>query len=336
MKNYLVGLVVFGMVGCGSSSMMQQPQVDAGPSYPPGFNPPAPPPGGAQFIGKQFSVPAGTEVFKCVYFDVSEELAADLQIKSLQTYQMPGGHHIIFSTVVDSYHPTDDVHDCTDEEMVYTRFIGAGGANPGLAIVLPQGIALQVPAHKRFMIQSHYVNATDSDITVLDAVNLIPAEQPVTQIASMAASSDDTFTLPPMAYTTRDMACTVPADVSVYEMIGHTHEWGKKFNYTLERAADHSTQVLYDNGMVDPSFRSNANIISYPVDMPLQLKMGDILHLHCEWMNDTTSAITFPKEMCVAAWYYTPSNGFEVCDQDGGTFVSQNIGGKPAHLIKSW
>ncbi len=291
---------------------------DASP-YPADFQPPPPPPGGAQLLGKPFTVPAGTEVLKCVYLDGT--LPADMDLKSVQGYQTSGGHHILFSSVVDTYHPADDVHDCTDVEMIYSRTIAGTGTQS--AVVLPDGLAMKVQAGKRFVIQSHYINATDHDIVAMDAVNLIPAAQPVATYVSMAAANDDTFTLPAMQQTTVDTTCNVAFDMQLYNLIGHTHEYGKKFSFTVEHAGG-SMETLYDNPDVSPSFRDNAVQVTWPPNAPEQLVAGDKLHMHCEWDNTTNHDITFPQEMCAAAFYYAPSHGFLICDNGGDFFTQGN------------
>jgi hypothetical protein len=327
MKRFL--FVICALTACGSDGDPAGADAPPAPQYPPGFDPPAPPPGGVQFLGKPFEVAPGEEVFKCVYLD--GVLPEDMDIGGLQTYQMNGGHHVIFSWVVDSYTPADPVHDCGDTEMVWHRFVGAGGADPNLTLDMPEGVALKVPGGKRLVIQAHYINSGDEPMTVMDAVNPLPMDGPVERYAAMAAQSDASFTLPPGEYTTRDLTCNVTEPTNVFRMVGHTHEWGRIFKFELEHA-DGSREMLYENLNILPDFRDNAEVRKWDPDAPLALVPGDKLHLRCEWMNDTPDPLYFPQEMCVSSFYYYPSRGFEVCDVDGGTFQAENPNGKPVRV----
>jgi hypothetical protein len=288
-------------------------------SFPEGFAPPPPPEGGVQLLGKPFVVAPFQEVLQCVYLD--DRLAENLDIEALSTYQMDGGHHVVFMWIIDSYQPATDVHECTDYEMVNQRFIGAGGSDSQVTVETPEGVAIRVPGKKRFAIQSHYINTTEDEITVMDAVNLIPAKGAVDTLAAMAAHVDDTFELPPGQLTVRDSTCNVTKEGHVFQMVGHTHELGKRFRHTLERKSG-DTEVLYENKEIAPDFRSNAQTRVWPPEAPLLLSVGDKLHLHCEWDNTTPETVLFPKEMCVSAFYYYPARGFEICNVNGGTFES--------------
>lgn len=287
-------------------------------SLPQGFNPPPPAAGVVQILGKPFVVEPEQEVVQCVYLD--DQIPADLDIQAISSYQMEGGHHVLFMYVTDSYQPESPIHECTEREMVFQRFIGAGGADADrLGVQTPEGIALRVPGKKRFVIQSHYVNSTDQPMTVMDAVYLYPITGPIQHLASMAIHLDDTFELPPGVETTRDSTCHLTEDSNVFQFIGHTHEYGKKFRLAIEHA-DGSAETIYENLDVTPDFRSNPQIRVWPKESPLVLKSGEKMHLHCEWNNTTPEKIRFPKEMCAGAFYYYPSRGFEVCNQDGGMF----------------
>ncbi len=306
------------LASCSSDSPVDEVAAqDAAPEvqYPVGFNPPPPPANGVQILGKPFTVQPGEDVFMCVY--LSEELSADINMSSMQAYQMSGGHHIILSSVTDNYQPETDVHICDDSEMTNHRPIGVGGANA--SVDAPSGVAFLAPGGKRLVIQSHYINATDEPIEVMDAVNLIAIDGTPDALAAMMVLNDLTLELPPGVTTTREMECTVSETSKVFMLTGHTHEWGRNFALSLTRAGTTDKELLYA-AEAGPGFRDEPPMKTYPEDNVLQLEPGDKLSMKCEWFNDENAAIYFPKEMCSAPLFYYPSRGFEVCGQDGGGF----------------
>jgi len=286
-----------------------------------GFAPPPPPDNGVQVLGLPFVVEPGREVFMCVY--LPDMLPADLDVVRAETYQMAGGHHVIFSWVADGYQPDSDVHECTDGEMTHHRMIGVGGPNPDLVIEVPDGVAFKAPGGKRLVMQSHYINTNDHPIVVRDAVNLFASEAPVDNYASQMVVIDFNFKLPPQQITVREMTCNVTQPSKVFMVAGHTHEWGRRFTLDLNRA-NGAVETLYDVD-IGAGFRDEPPLVVYPSSAPLELDPGDRLHMRCEWFNDTPDPLFYPAEMCAAPLFYYPTRGFELCGQDGGDFVSVQL-----------
>lgn len=303
---------LFALPACSSDP---QPPLQEGD--PPGFAPPPAPARGTQVLGLPFTVDAGAEAFMCVYLD--QPLDRTYDVSRVETYQMPGGHHIIFSWVVDGYEPVSSVHPCDDSEMSQHRLIGVGGPNPAFAIEAPAGVAFEAPGNKRLVIQSHYVNTSTEPMVVRDAINLVEAEGPLHAHASQMVMVDMTFELPPQAPTVRKTTCNVTAESKVFALAGHTHQWGEHFSLELLRGGQ--SEMLYDVEAGE-GFRDEPPLTTYPVDAPLELHPGDALRMTCEWFNDEPDAIRYPKEMCAAPMFYYPSRGFEICPNDGGEFVS--------------
>ncbi len=290
--------------------------------YPVGFNPPPPPPNGVQLLGLPFIVQPGEDVFMCVY--LPEELSEDLNMQALSAYQMPGGHHIILSSVIDGFEPSSPVHKCDESEMTNHRLVGVASNNETFKIQAPDGVAFQAPGGKRLVIQSHYINATDAPIEVMDAVNLIRAEGEIREVAGMMVMNDLSFELLPGQSTTREMSCTITEASTIFMLTGHTHEWGLNFSLGLTPLGSTEEEMLFDIA-VGPGFRDEPPLRSFDQDNLLELKPGDKLHMRCDWFNDKPGPIYFPEEMCSAPMFYYPSRGFEVCAQDGGSFEGLDI-----------
>ncbi len=305
------GLILILAATACAGDVMPEPE----PEYPVGFNPPPPPEIGVQLLGVPFEVQPGEEVFQCVY--LPERLAQDLDIVEMVAYQMVGGHHILFSWVDDDFEPNETPHECDESEMVNHRLIGVGGTEQ--AVPTPEGVAYKAPGGKRLVIQSHYVNASDNPITVMDAINLIGTDKPITDYASQMVLIDLTFELPAMERVNRSIECEITEESKVFTLTGHTHEWGERFTLELTRAGETEAVSVFDVD-VDEGFRDEPPMLNFEPADPLVLHPGDKLRMECQWFNDTAASIFYPKEMCAAPLFYYPSRGFEICAQDGGLF----------------
>jgi hypothetical protein len=55
----------------------------------------------------------------------------------------------------------------------------------------------------------------------------------------------------------------------------------------------------------------------FGIAAPYVAHAGDVYHTHCEWLNETSSPLAFPDEMCAGFGYYFPSLGYEIACEDG-------------------
>ena len=63
-----------------------------------------------------------------------------------------------------------------------------------------------------------------------------------------------------------------------------------------------------------PMLRDTPEIVYY--DPPLALQKDDRVRMTCHWNNLTGHDLTWPEEMCVAFMYYSPGQGFLICDSE--------------------
>ncbi len=260
----------------------------------------------------EFEVPVG-DSFTCFYTDVYSP--RELSVYAAQGTQELGGHHII-AYYADEPRPVG-YHPCTDEEMTNLHQIagsaGAGSAESPLA--LRDNLALKVPAGKQFVLQAHYINATDEVQRVNDSVTLLLMKtEDVRAYVNYFVTNDDTFEIPARANYSHTTYCTTQRDLDVVLTLGHMHEDGRQ--YTLEIVDD--SNALMDTLRDDtwqPSFTSHPPTTYYPADQPLHIPAGTRLRQTCEWDNTTDRMMIFPREMCLSFMYYFPGEGDDiVCD----------------------
>jgi hypothetical protein len=283
---------------------------------------PLPPPThGVQLVmPKEATIKAGGDQMWCW---VPEVPAGTLDTDQLVTVaagsQGGGGHHLfVFMTLVPR--KTGDIFDCTQvEQMVTMQPLVAplSPTSPTFGKVLPEGYAIRIPAGAQLVVQSHYVNIKTQPIAIKDMVNLEFAEDPstVTEAAYWTESSTS-FDIPNGQHKVTDV-CTMHGDLTVLSVLGHMHEWGKKFSFTVTpKGGQTPATPTYSVDEWTAAFRDSPPLTVYPANQPLTLHDGDVLTMTCEWNNDTNSDLTFPHEMCTTFGAYAPvrPEGFFSCD----------------------
>jgi hypothetical protein len=260
----------------------------------------------------EFEIPVG-DSFTCFYTD--EYSPAELSVWSAIGEQHLGGHHIIVYYAEQErpvgYHP------CTDEEMTNLHQLsgasGIGNTEPPLQ--LHDDLAIKVPPGKQFVLQAHYINATDSPRTVNDRVTLqMLKPEDVRGYVNYFVTNDERFEIPPSANYSHTSYCTLERDLDIVLTLGHMHEDGR--HYTLD-VVDGANQVMMPlrSDAWQPSYTSHPPITKYPADAPLRLTAGTRLRQTCEWDNAGDRTVIFPREMCLAFMYYFPGGGNDlVCD----------------------
>jgi hypothetical protein len=199
--------------------------------------------------------------------------------------------------------------------MLELRFlVGAGGAG-GVSLSLPEGMALRIKPGQQLVIQSHYINTSPEDRTVMDAVDLHLASADTSpEIADAFAVLADDIAIPPFAVEHESVKnCVIDREMDIHLLLGHTHDFGVLFQ--MEHVPQEGpTELLYwatDGALL----RDDPDVTIY--EEPLHLVPGDVLRVTCRWTNTTPEPLGWPAEMCVGFMYYTPAEGFLICDDSG-------------------
>jgi hypothetical protein len=228
-------------------------------------------------------------------------------VQTQWTYQSPGGHHVVVlgtKAPADLY-PDGEVLDCTTTDSLpmlssEPLFLGDGSFDPEkveTVTALPAGMASEITAGQRLILQSHYINATADPILVRDALSLELVDPATVETwAAPLIQFDAGFALPP-GRSSVEVDCTIDRDVDLLFLGGHMHEWGAAFSTELTRASGEAT-TLYDVPVWDPLYRDLPPLERY-AEGELHLAAGDRLRTTCTWDNDTDHVMTFPEEMCV-------------------------------------
>ncbi len=256
---------------------------------------------GIEFYSPEFEVPEG-DSFTCIYLDY--DTAEDIAIASADGRQGHGGHHILAMFADDHREP--GVHACTDEEMVNLHQIAGTAGDGGQVLGLPEGLALRVPAGKQIVLQAHYINTTGAPFKVVDRVkiNKTPIED-VKEYVNYYVTNDDSFEVDPHAPLERTTECVVDRDFNMAIALPHMHELGKHFKLELLDADGTLSDTVIDTDWLE-FYVSHPPVRSFEMAAPYQLKKGQRLRQTCTWDNSTSEPVIFPREMCLAFFYYWP------------------------------
>jgi len=257
------------------------------------------------------TIPPRTERLVCSY--LSAPIDAPMWVNRTVGQQMTGGHHAaVFLAVSPSDEPP---HECRDDEMSNFRFAAGAGGGGGQDTDLPDGVALKIEPGQQFVIQSHYINATDAPMEVMDAVDLVQVEEEtVRERVDPFAIIYSELDIPARAegFEVRK-TCRLQSPISVYMLLGHTHDAGVLFEFIHHAGGlgAGAARTLY-RATDGPLLRDNPEIKYF--DPPLPFAADDVLEVVCRWDNPSDEALGWPDEMCVALMYYGPGAGWMTCD----------------------
>lgn len=291
------------------------------------FEPPDPSAEWMRMYTPPLTIPAGSERLWCSYIEAPED---DIRLRAATGKQMEGGHHIAIFVGLAGM-PDERMIDCTDISMGSLRFVTGAGGTGGKDLQMPEGVALTIKKGETIVIQSHYINASPEDRVVMDAIDLeltTLEESPIN--ADPFSVMDSTFSVPAGAENFEVVTeCGVPEPISLHMALGHTHDYGNLFSMDVVRDGV-AEQIYYATD--GPKLRDDPEILFF--DEPIELVPGDTIRVTCGWTNTTEHDLGWPEEMCVGLVYYSPGQGFLVCDQgealpdlDDGT--SENSGCVP-------
>jgi len=260
----------------------------------------------------EWVLPAESEIIWC-YYGTWE--GGDVAIDKMDVFQHPMTHHILLKKIPDD-DPTPDgtLVDCTqptDQMSSYSVFVQGylppgdepsdvtyeGGLVVRKWLDLPEGMGVRLDAGARYMIDAHYVNTSEEEITTqaifrLNTVEQDEIEQWVGSFGHHAAE----LQLPPHEVTSRENTCAFEADMSVILVGAHMHNYGA--TYTVDWfKPDGSVRRLMDLDHWDLDFWTHPDVVQFEVG-EIEVEAGDWFTTTCTWNNTTDEVLDYPDEMC--------------------------------------
>lgn len=266
-----------------------------------------PPEVGHQIIVGPYPVPDGTEVLRCFWSKIPE----DMDVTEIEVKYNLGSHHLDIFTV--DYAMPDGDFDCSKPEewgawpSEVARGLDPESRMPSILVgfqndtvswQLPAGVSYKVHAGQQLLIQSHFANVASQDTAtarLYDIINFHAAAAPTEYGAETLFDEDTELFLPAHQESSVTRICEFPSEVNLIAMFGHFHSRGVLHEvYRYDPETDTTGELIYQNrDWDDPPFYT----------------MGD------EWSE--APGCTAIK--MVAHW-----NNFEDRDIVWGNFVQEN------------
>lgn len=278
-----------------------------------------PPPAGE---GVQYTldveVAAGMEVTYCQYVVVTEAM----DISRFEHRYSEGSHHLL---LYQTEYAEADVPSWERFECGSTFFpeLGVNGIAyaaqvPEGELAYPAGVALKFAAGDVVLIQSHYLNTTDSPIDAEVRLNAWKSTVPVEMEAGTLFFYDWAIYVPAGGSAFAKMYCQIPDDVTLVYAMSHMHKQG--VGYTSQLVGGALPEPL-------PLFQTTSweDIEPQKFEPALQVTAGQAIEFRCEYQNDGTEPVmegpsAEVNEMCMfiaAYWPKVEDPRAELCQLPG-------------------
>jgi hypothetical protein len=294
----------------------------------------APPAQGQGFQLKMTTtIPAGVEAEHCQLLRAPE--GEDLWVQRDEVRFTQGSHHVlVYETPYDTL-PTQKedgtpidpnaVFDCTDgatKGFQITKLVGGSQNGEGDSLLsFPEGVAMRVRAGAVLLLNAHYVNASDKDLTPEVRVNIytIPKEEVKTQ-GDLLFLYNPLIKAPASASSSARMRCPVHTDITIANVQSHMHRRGVGYAASVE-----GQDPFYTN-------TSWANVPVKRFEPGLVVKAGSVLDYHCDYTNpeahDVYQGPRSTDEMCMLIGSYYPADpATSACrSADGKSMAGEWVG----------
>lgn len=243
-----------------------------------------------------FTVPAGSEVFKCQNF-ANPFGGKDVDIKEYEEHMTQGSHHMFAFFAQGATNGA--IEDCPNGGLQFGPY-PFSAQSPDATLTYPPTVGSHIPASMGFMLNAHFLNvgATDLQATLQVTFHLaVPGA--VTQYAGVVFMNNVGITIPPgQMPVTSSRTVTMPQDMYVIESSSHMHQRATNF------VATSGSQQLYTT----PSW---SNPVASFYTPPIHLTSGSPVTWSCTYVNDTGQTLTFGESaqtnvMCIYTMQFYP------------------------------
>ncbi|HVV82924.1 MAG TPA: hypothetical protein VHE35_07575 [Kofleriaceae bacterium] len=190
-------------------------------------------------------------------------------------------------------------------------------------LTLPDDVAFTLQPNQMVRLELHYVNTTDSDVTV-QATTELRTEALASIEADFLFIGTPDISLPPNAQSDQTVGPTyiqMPDElqgVNVFALTGHTHKLGTDVQVSTAHDKTDAGTMVYDPHPF--TWSEPETVYQRPA-----FTIPEGFRFTCKYRNTTDATVKFGEsttdEMCFFWAYYYPSHGAKVCmhtNQAGG------------------
>ena len=257
-------------------------------------------------IARDWTIPAGTEFYRCTAVTVNEEIF----INSFRALSPLGTHHTVLSVSATPSRADGDYNCAANNLETTMRF--ASGVGVG-ELSFPAGVAMRIPAGAQMHLNLHLFNTSDSAIEGTSGTEIIsiPASE-VDQEAEVVFGGKYSIALPNDPINTQDVVggCRFQQAGTLTAIWPHMHQLGRHMKVVHEKNSGDVT--IHD---LDYDFNEQIN---YSLLDPIAVAAGERFEVTCTYLNDTGQTVTFgdssDSEMCFVGFYRYPSTNADIFD----------------------
>jgi hypothetical protein len=282
----------------------------------------APPVQGSQLRAGGVLIPAGTEVEYCEVVTVPGAPTDVVWVKRIEAAMVAGSHHLIVSAV-EPGSPTDlRITDGQREECALgAQQLGEdveglfGSQSRYWDEPLPAGVGRKLRGGQKLILDYHYANASESDLTAKVAINLhTAAEGEITHVVNTGGFMNFTIDVAPRQRASFFGECRLGEDVELFKLVRHTHKWGRRFAVWFA-GGPRDGELAFESGHYEETDRL--------FDQPIRVKRGEGFRFECEYLNTESHRLVFGNttkdEMCILFFtYWSPDPAREAGQQGCG------------------
>jgi len=182
--------------------------------------------------------------------------------------------------------------------MIFGSGVGTG------TFTFPPGVGVRIPAGQQLVLDLHLFNASDAPISGVSGTDVkLLTEDELQNEAEAVLAGTIRLNITP-GDSSAIGHCSVPGDVNLFAAGAHMHVLGRHMTVTAMPQAG-AARTLLDN---DYSFDTQ---VAYPLDPMMQLKIGDMVQIQCDYYNPTADTVHFGEsttdEMCFSGLYWYPT-----------------------------
>jgi hypothetical protein len=289
------------------------------------FVPPDPPDHGIQVHLPALEIASGEELERCRLLKADHDV--DGFVTRMELFARTGLHHAILS-VAESPAEDDEV-ECFG--IPFELMTTLGLPTPMFAsrtqtehevTQLPDGVGIPLAAGAQLVLDYHYLNLTDEDVSAEVFINLHFAEEEddIAPAGIFNLGRVLGIDVPAGGEQSLTTSCGMPADRSLVSVGSHMHGLGRGFAIWRRPGDGGPAETLYESDRWE-----NPEVTVF--DPPLPLGPDDELTFTCEWSNPGSEGVSFgpdsESEMCTVFGYLTPATdpffAYDVtnrCDDD--------------------
>lgn len=289
-------VLAFTLAACGDD--------DGGGAIDAAVNPPDAGPRIETLLSSTWTIPPGSEIYICERKTFTE----DTYVHAFYPIEPPGTHHNVVSLensgVPDGQSPCDV--NTNGPTLVYADGLGTTG------IVMPEGVAIKIPAGQQLLFNLHLFNTDDAELTGTSVLNgEIMDAADVVHEAQILLAGKATGLVVPTGVSTQTGRCTMTQETTVFAVLPHMHQLGTHMTATGMPASGPVVMLDADYSFDDQTY--------HPLATPVVFQAGEYMDIACTYNNTTGVEQVFGEssndEMCFTATYLYPRrNGNYVCE----------------------